>query len=163
MTERGHGAGEEARRDIRPSRQRRSAPTMVVEACPEAVEGSSAAGALELRPDLRANVAKCRRMSHYFNAFTRKSRDLRVKNLTFLTKNRPFPTIFVHFRVRRAPSSILPPCEEEAGRGRGFPCRGTRISHVGLTPHATTDESWRAGRAPFRQARGRGSPCQARG
>ncbi len=40
-------------------------------------------------------------MSHYFAPSTRKLCNLRVENLTFSTKTRPFWPISVHFRVRK--------------------------------------------------------------
>ena len=43
--------------------------------------------------DLRVNVAKCRRMSHFFIPPLGEWRTLRVKNLTFLAKTGPFRPI----------------------------------------------------------------------
>ena len=53
------------------------------------------------RPDLRVNVAKCRRMSHYFAPPLVNPCNLRVKNLTFWAHFRPFWPISVHFRLTR--------------------------------------------------------------
>ena len=67
------------------------------------------AGAPARRPDLRVNVAKCRRMSHFFIPPLGECRILRVKNLTFLAKTRPYPPtmpfwpIPVHFAPVRPP------------------------------------------------------------
>ena len=54
---------------------------------------------------LRANVAKCRRMSHYFTPPLVNPCNLRVENLTFWADSRPFWPISDHFRVR--PPSFL--------------------------------------------------------
>ncbi len=58
------------------------------------------------QPDLRVNVAKCRRMSHFFIPPLGECRTLRVRNLTFWADSRPFWPISVHFRARhpRAPT-----------------------------------------------------------
>ena len=113
------------RRDICSSPQRRPTPTMSVEACPESVEACpepvegpvlslSKGGRSERtapagpgrQPDLRVNVAKCRRMSHFFIPPLGECRTLRVKNLTIWADFRPFWPISVHFRARhpRAPT-----------------------------------------------------------
>ena len=47
--------------------------------------------------ELRVNVAKCRKMSHFFIPPLGECRTLRVKNLTFLAHSRPFGPISVHF------------------------------------------------------------------
>ena len=53
-------------------------------------------GAAARPPDLRVNVAKCRRMSHFSIPPLGEWRTLRVKNLTFLTKTGPFGPVSVH-------------------------------------------------------------------
>ena len=53
------------------------------------------------RLDLRVNVAKCRKMSHFFRPPLGDCRTLRVRNLTFLAKTRPFWPISVHFMFSR--------------------------------------------------------------
>ena len=147
------------RRDTRPSPQRPSSPTMPVEACPdpveacpepveacpEPVEGGGpkppGAGAPGRRPDLRVNVPKCPRMSHYFAPSTRKLCNLRVRNLTFWAHFRPFWPISGHFL-----------CPGPLGLGR------TRRPRAGLTSNAPTGDNGgrRANRpqeAPPREAK----------
>ena len=58
--------------------------------------GTPRPGAAARPPDLRVNVAKCRRMSHFFIPPLGEWRTLRVKNLTFLTKTGPFGPVSVH-------------------------------------------------------------------
>ena len=83
-----------------------------VEACPEPVEGGTleppGAGGPGRQPDLRVNVAKCRRMSHFFIPPLGECRTLRVKNLTIWAHSRPFRPISVQFGLH-LPSS---PCPE---------------------------------------------------
>ncbi len=73
-------------RDIRSYPQRPHLPIMPVERPPKP-PGSLAP---PRPPDLRVNVAKCRRMSHFFIPPLGECRTLRVKNLTFLAKTGPF-------------------------------------------------------------------------
>ena len=72
-----HGDGPPARHPPLPPTPPNSLPTLLnppimpVEACPEPVEGGlpkhPALAPRPASPDLRVNVAKCRRMSHYFD------------------------------------------------------------------------------------------------
>ena len=92
--------------DTRPSRQRPYPPTMPVEACPEPVEGHPR-NTRRWRPGPSARfTSKCRKMSQnvaLFHTPTRRMSLLRVKNLTFLAKTRPFWPIPVHFAPVRPP------------------------------------------------------------
>ena len=125
-----------------------SAPVLslseLVDARPEPVEGHPkppSASASGRQPDLRVNVAKCRKMSHFFIPPLGECRTLRVKNLTFLVETRPFWPNSVHFL-----------CPGRLGPGRA---RGPR---AGLTSNAPTGDNGgrRANRpqeAPLREAR----------
>ena len=99
-----------------------------VEACPEPVEGDPRntrrwrpwpAG-----PDLRVNVAKCRRMSHYFDPSTRKPLQFTSeKTSRFGPETRPFWPISVHFRVHKSdniPLWLRPGEGGGVGRGTGL-------------------------------------------
>ena len=73
-------------------------------------------------------TSKCRKMSQnvaLFHTSAPRLRNLRVKNLTFLAKNRPFWPIFVHSRVRKCrtdrPSVASSPGEPGGGLRRGGP------------------------------------------
>ena len=125
------------RHDTRPSPQHPPTPTMLVGPCPEPVELVDArpepveghpkppsASASGRQPDLRVNVAKCRRMSHFFIPPLGECRTLRVKNLTFLVETRPFWPNSVHFL-----------CPGRLGPGRA---RGPR---AGLTFDAPTGDN----------------------
>ena len=58
-------------------------------------------GAPGREPDLRVNVAKCLRMSHYFAPPLVNPCNLRVENLTVWAHSRPFWPISVHSRLTR--------------------------------------------------------------
>ena len=60
-------------------------------------------------PDLRVNVPKCPRMSHYFAPPLVNPLHLRVENLTFWADSRPFWPISVHFRLTRRHSQTQTP------------------------------------------------------
>ena len=124
-----------SRRDLAPRRDPpprhppiSSMPLSPYHACPEPLEGSPPNPGV-VRPGSPARfTSKCRKMSQnvaLFHTSAPRLRNLRVKNLTFLAKNRPFWPIFVHSRVRKCrtdrPCVASSPGEPGGGLRRGGP------------------------------------------
>ena len=118
------------RRASRPFRRHAESPyhacVGTVQACPEPVEGDPErprAGPAAPPTDLRVNVAKCRKMSHFFIPPLGECRALRVKNLTFLAHSRPFWPISVHFLCSSTeggpPMAAVGRLAVDTGRARG--------------------------------------------
>ena len=145
------------------------APNFPYHVCPEPVEGPSNPpprhGAPGPWPDLRVNVAKCRRMSHFFIPPLGECRTLRVKNLTFLADSQLFWPISVHFHVRPTPIPVPPLSVTLVRRhGNSFPDRGpTALRAEGaptVTPvrrHGNPCPAASVGAGAFRAGRARGS------
>ena len=108
-------------RDTRPFPHCPYPPTMPVLNLSKGPPKTLASCAPVRRPDLRVNVAKCRRMSHYFAPPLVNPCNLRVENLTIWSNSRPFWPISVHFRVQTSrPSPACRCCLASTATGQGL-------------------------------------------
>ena len=111
------------------------------------------AGGPGRQPDLRVNVAKCRRMSHFFIPPLGECRTLRVKNLTIWAHSRPFRPISVQFRLTCRHCPCPNPSSFSCARFPSFSCPDTGIHAPSRSDRLLRREPrLRHSRAPTRES-----------